>query len=62
MNAFLTLASTQHALTNDELDANPRMKSVVDAAKAGRVPVHLVASKSPISHHSTNMTDTYRPI
>jgi hypothetical protein len=48
VNAFLTLAATQHTLSQEELAENPRMKAVVDAAKAGKVSVKLVSSKSPL--------------
>jgi hypothetical protein len=44
VNAFLTLAATQHTLSVDELEENPRIKAVVDAAKSGKVPVKLVSS------------------
>jgi hypothetical protein len=45
VNAFLTLAATRHILPPEELREKPRVDQIVAAAKAGRVPVHLVSSK-----------------
>lgn len=45
MNAFLTLAATSHTLSPDDLRFNPRVESIVSAAKAGRVPVQLVSGE-----------------
>lgn len=42
MNAFLTVAATRHT---QELQGNPRVEQIVQAAKAGHVPVHLVSSE-----------------
>lgn len=50
VNAFLTLAATQHRYTPEELLGNPRIHQIVTAAKAGRVPVHIVSSTSPPPH------------
>ena len=44
MNAFLTLAATRHTIFTDDLRSNPKLNDIVTAAKAGRVPVHLVSS------------------
>ncbi|KAF7316365.1 hypothetical protein MIND_00155300 [Mycena indigotica] len=44
VNAFLTLAATRPALLRDE--DNPRVDAIVSAARAGRVPVHLVSNLS----------------
>ena len=44
MNAFLTLAATRHTFITDDLRSNPKVNDIVAAAKAGRVPVHLVSS------------------
>jgi len=46
VNAFLTLAATRHKLGPDELKGKPRLEEIVVAAKAGRVPVHLVSNLS----------------
>lgn len=46
MNAFLTLAATRHTLQSEDLRGNLRVNDIVTAAKAGRVPVHLVSSGS----------------
>ncbi|KAH8073378.1 hypothetical protein BXZ70DRAFT_1068979 [Cristinia sonorae] len=50
VNAFLTLAATQHRFTPEELLGKPRIQQIVAAAKAGRVPVHLVSSTSESPH------------
>ena len=47
VNAFLTLAATRHTLLPDDLRGNPRIDNIVTAARAGRVPVHLVSSEYP---------------
>jgi len=46
VNAFLTLAATRHILPPEELREKPRVDQIVAAAKAGRVPVHLVSNLS----------------
>ncbi|KZS87274.1 hypothetical protein SISNIDRAFT_419820 [Sistotremastrum niveocremeum HHB9708] len=46
VNAFLTLAATQHALTPEDLEENPRLSEILIAAKSGHVPVHLVGDLS----------------
>ncbi|KAF9482286.1 hypothetical protein BDN70DRAFT_904772 [Pholiota conissans] len=51
VNAFLTLAATRHTFLPDDLRGNARIDDIVAAAKAGRVPVHLVSNlseKNPI--------------
>ena len=65
VNAFLTLAATQHTLRPEELEERPRIAGIVESAKAGVVPVHLVSSKhvffvdcrSLISDYITVQTD-----
>lgn len=44
MNAFLTLAATRHTLAPEIIKSNERLDRIVEAAKAGRVPVRLVSS------------------
>jgi hypothetical protein len=44
VNAFLTLAATRHTFVTDDLRSNSKVNDIVTAAKAGRVPVHLVSS------------------
>ncbi|KAJ6612651.1 hypothetical protein B0H10DRAFT_2051338 [Mycena sp. CBHHK59/15] len=46
VNAFLTLAATRHTLLREDLLDNPRVGAIVSAARAGRVPVHLVSNLS----------------
>ncbi|KAL1677959.1 hypothetical protein EV122DRAFT_290662 [Schizophyllum commune] len=46
VNAFLTIAATNHTYTPEELHASPRMEKVVNAARAGSVPVRLVSNIS----------------
>ena len=46
VNAFLTLAATSHTFHPEDLLDNPRSNEIVEAARAGRVPVRLVSSKS----------------
>ncbi|KAF9004890.1 hypothetical protein BDZ89DRAFT_1237035 [Hymenopellis radicata] len=46
VNAFLTLAATRHTLTPEDLRENRRVDEIVTAARAGRVPVHLVSNLS----------------
>ncbi|KAJ7078091.1 hypothetical protein C8R44DRAFT_755003 [Mycena epipterygia] len=46
VNAFLTLAATRHTLLRDDLLDNPRVDAIVSAARAGRVPTHLVSNLS----------------
>jgi hypothetical protein len=50
VNAFLTLAATRHTLQPDDLKENPRLDQIVTAARAGRVPVHLVSSEFCLKH------------
>jgi hypothetical protein len=47
VNAFLTLAATQHTLTPDELEEHPRAEQILAAARSGKVPVRLVSSAYP---------------
>ncbi|PPQ84912.1 hypothetical protein CVT25_004580 [Psilocybe cyanescens] len=59
VNAFLTLAATRHTLLPEDLRANSRVDDIVTAAKAGRVPVHLVSNlseKNPIEILPHNAT------
>uniref|UniRef100_A0A8H7XYD2 CBS domain-containing protein n=1 Tax=Psilocybe cubensis TaxID=181762 RepID=A0A8H7XYD2_PSICU len=59
VNAFLTLAATRHTLLPEDLRENPRINDIVTAAKAGRVPVHLVSNlsqKNPIEILPNNAT------
>ncbi|THH14616.1 hypothetical protein EW146_g5744 [Bondarzewia mesenterica] len=46
VNAFLTFAATRHTYSPEHLGENPRVAQIVEAAKAGRVPVHLVSNLS----------------
>uniref|UniRef100_D8QHC4 CBS domain-containing protein n=1 Tax=Schizophyllum commune (strain H4-8 / FGSC 9210) TaxID=578458 RepID=D8QHC4_SCHCM len=46
VNAFLTIAATNHTYTQEELHASPRVEKVVNAARAGSVPVRLVSNIS----------------
>ncbi|KAF7763435.1 hypothetical protein Agabi119p4_7972 [Agaricus bisporus var. burnettii] len=46
VNAFLTLAATRHTLPPDIIRENARLNRVVEAAKAGKVPVRLVSNFS----------------
>jgi len=46
VNAFLTLAATRHTFFKDDLRSNPKVNDILTAAKAGRVPVHLVSNLS----------------
>ncbi|KAJ2933050.1 hypothetical protein H1R20_g4039, partial [Candolleomyces eurysporus] len=46
VNAFLTLAATRHTFSLDDTAPDPRQLKIVEAAKAGRVPVHLVSNLS----------------
>jgi len=60
VNAFLTLAATRHTLQSEDLRSNLRVNDIVTAAKAGRVPVHLVSNLSDknsiaILPHNGNM-------
>jgi hypothetical protein len=45
VNAFLTLAATRHTLLPEDLREKPRVNEIVNAARAGRVPVHLVSGE-----------------
>ncbi|TFY78696.1 hypothetical protein EWM64_g5315 [Hericium alpestre] len=49
VNAFLTLAATRHTFSPEHLRENPRIAKIVEAAKAGHVPVHLVSKKNPLA-------------
>ncbi|KAI9449702.1 hypothetical protein F5148DRAFT_1246200 [Russula earlei] len=46
VNAFLTFAATQHTYTPEHLQGNPRVAQILEAAKAGHVPVRLVSNLS----------------
>ncbi|OBZ67663.1 Protein SDS23 [Grifola frondosa] len=46
VNAFLTLAATRHRISAEELREKPRIREILAAAKAGRVPVYLVSDLS----------------
>ncbi|KAJ7167317.1 hypothetical protein C8R43DRAFT_984858 [Mycena crocata] len=46
VNAFLTLAATRHTHLRDDLLDNSRVNAIVSAARAGRVPIHLVSNLS----------------
>ncbi|KXN83058.1 Protein SDS23, partial [Leucoagaricus sp. SymC.cos] len=46
VNAFLTLAATRHTLPPEVIKSNERLDRIVEAAKAGRVPVRLVSNFS----------------
>jgi hypothetical protein len=46
VNAFLTFAATRHTYTPEHLQSHPRVAPIMEAAKAGHVPVHLVSSTS----------------
>ena len=46
VNAFLTFAATQHTYTLEHLQGRPRVAQILEAAKAGHVPVRLVSSTS----------------
>lgn len=45
VNAFLTFAATRHTFSPLHLEKNPKVARIVEAAKAGKVPVHLVSSE-----------------
>jgi hypothetical protein len=49
VNAFLTLAATRHTSLVEDLPGQGRVNEIVAAAKAGRVPVHLVSSSSVLT-------------
>jgi hypothetical protein len=57
VNAFLTFAATQHTYTPEHLQGRPRVAQILEAAKAGHVPVRLVSSTS----HVTVGSRTHRP-
>ncbi|KAI6040880.1 hypothetical protein EDC04DRAFT_1391831 [Pisolithus marmoratus] len=46
VNAFLTLAATQHTIPPHELKANASADQIMSAARSGHVPVHLVSNLS----------------
>lgn len=46
VNAFLTLAATRHTFSLDEATPDPRHTKIIEAAKAGPVPVQLVSNLS----------------
>ena len=52
VNAFLTLAATRHRIRVEEMREKPRLQEILNAAKDGKVPVHLVSSKSSITPSS----------
>ncbi|KIM47130.1 hypothetical protein M413DRAFT_270231 [Hebeloma cylindrosporum] len=59
VNAFLTLAATRHTFLSDDSRGSQRVNDIVTAAKAGRVPVHLVSNlsdKNPIEILPHNAT------
>ncbi|KAF9528623.1 hypothetical protein CPB83DRAFT_853975 [Crepidotus variabilis] len=59
VNAFLTLAATRHTLPPEDLPGRSRVNEIIAAAKAGRVPVHLVSNlseKNPIEILPHNAT------
>lgn len=58
VNAFLTLAATSHTLHVEDLLNKPRSNEIVEAARAGRVPVRLVSSKSMIVSNSGPFFET----
>ncbi|KAH9924079.1 uncharacterized protein B0H18DRAFT_1085580 [Fomitopsis serialis] len=63
VNAFLTLAATQHKLASEALKGRPRIQEILAAAKAGRVPVHLVSNlseKNPLETlpHDATISET----
>jgi hypothetical protein len=49
VNAFLTFAATQHTYTPEHLQGRPRVAQILEAAKAGHVPVRLVSSTSTVT-------------
>ncbi len=44
LNAFLTFAATRHTYTPEHLQSHPRVAQILEAARAGHVPVQLVSS------------------
>ncbi|KAF7986387.1 hypothetical protein HWV62_35424 [Athelia sp. TMB] len=46
VNAFLTFAATRHTLLPQEIPGTSRVDQITAAAKAGRIPVHLVSNLS----------------
>ncbi|KAH9008536.1 hypothetical protein EDB83DRAFT_2531709 [Lactarius deliciosus] len=46
VNAFLTFAATRHTYTPEHLRSHPRVAQILEAAKAGHVPVQLVSNLS----------------
>ncbi|KAH9962828.1 hypothetical protein BC827DRAFT_1195201 [Russula dissimulans] len=46
LNAFLTFAATQHTYAPEHLQGSPRVAQILEAAKAGHVPVRLVSNLS----------------
>lgn len=46
VNAFLTFAATRHTYTPEHLQSHPRVAQILEAAKAGHVPVQLVSNLS----------------
>ncbi|KAI0000147.1 hypothetical protein BJV74DRAFT_821878 [Russula compacta] len=46
VNAFLTFAATQHTYTPEHLQGSPRVAQILEAARAGHVPVRLVSNLS----------------
>lgn len=59
MNAFLTFAATQHTYTPEHLQGRPRVAQILEAAKAGRVPVRLVSSTSAYTRVSRSWQSLY---
>jgi hypothetical protein len=52
VNAFLTFAATRHTYTSEFIDNHPRIARILEAAKAGKVPVGIVSSTSSTSSYS----------
>ena len=46
VNAFLTLAATRHTFSLNGADGDERRDKIIEAAKGGSVPVHLVSNLS----------------
>ncbi|KAI0041618.1 hypothetical protein FA95DRAFT_674696 [Auriscalpium vulgare] len=46
VNAFLTFAATRHTYSAEHLQEHPRVAQILEAAKAGHVPVRLVSNLS----------------
>lgn len=57
VNAFLTLAATRHTIPPAELRANSRADQIMNAAREGSVPVHLVSNLSEKNYLETLPND-----